>query len=128
MEHPALLALAAYYRNLGCRTSAASFVDFFHLPAALIVGEHKTPLTNHVDVETVYGGLLAKYAAEKIAAIKCDPDATTVVQIYPRLVLVKTVVSRLAANGDLVKTWYCSYLMREVDGLWKCDVVTATPN
>jgi hypothetical protein len=128
MQHPALLALSTYYGNLARRTGTGSFLDFFHLPAALIVGDRKIALSTADDVAAVYGGLLAKYAAEDIASIDWDDDATTIIQIYPTLVLVKTVVSRSNVSGSLVKTWFCSYLMREAGGLWKCDLVTATPN
>ena len=128
MTHGAVLVVEDYYRRLIDRFPPASFCEFFHLPAAMVVGETKIPLAGRKDVEAAYERLLRKYAAEGITSIVWDPRATTVVEICPGLALVKTILSRMNAEEKLVKTWVCSYLMREVDGRWRCDLVTATPN
>lgn len=128
MTHPALLTLANYYRDLSNKAASQTFASYFHLPAALIIGEHKIAAVDVKDISAIYANILARYAAENVDRIQHDDDATALVQIGPHIVLIKTVVSRLQADGRLVKTWYCSYLMREVEGQWKCDVVIATPN
>ena len=128
MTHESVSIIEDYYRALTARAPAQSFAEFFHLPVALIVGDRKITLNTNRDVETVYDGLLSRYASEGVARIVWEPQATTVVEIYPGLVLAKTMPSRLTADDKLVKTWVCSYLMRELGGKWKCDLVTATPN
>jgi hypothetical protein len=128
MAHPAVLVVENYYRDVSAKAPAASFAEFFNLPAALIVGDRKVPLGTSHDVETIYDGLLRKYASEGIVRISWDPQQSTLVEICPGLALIKTIISRHAADDRIVKTWVCSYLMREADGRWKCEIATATLN
>lgn len=128
MTHAALLTVETYYRDVIALASVRSLAEFFHLPATAIVGDHKIVLHSESDVENIYTGLRNKYAKEGVTEITSDALAATVVEIHPGLALVKTVASRSTATGALVKTWGCSYLMRELSGEWKCDVLTATPN
>ena len=123
-----MMTVETYYRDVLSLASARSLAEFFHLPATAIVGDQKIVLQSESDVENVYGGLRTKYAKEGVTEITSDAFGATVVEIYPGLALVKTVASRSTATGALVKTWGCSYLMRELSGDWKCDVLTATPN
>jgi hypothetical protein len=128
MKHPAFQTLEGYYRQLASLDAKSEVTDYFHLPAVLIVGDQKHLCTTETALETVYSRIVEKYRAEKIAKLTWDDSETSVFQIYPYLVLVKTIMSRQRADGDVVKRWACSYLVREVGSMWKFDVVTAVPN
>jgi len=106
----------------------SEIANFFHLPAALIVGEQKHLLAAESDVKAIYSRIKEKYRAEEVAKLSWDNSETSLFQIYPYLVLIKTIVITERVDGVVAKRWTCSYLAREARGAWKFDVVTAIPN
>ena len=128
MPHGALETVYEYYRSLEAGGPASQIAAYFHLPAALIVGDEKLTFEQASDVEALYDCALSRYRSEGIAKISWDDTETSVFQVYPNLVLVKTVITRDRADGSVVKRWACSYLVRQLAGNWRFDVVTAIPN
>ena len=128
MKHPAFQTLEAYYGTLSGVGPASEIAGFCHLPAAIIIGGQKWLFTTEGDVDALYSQAKKRYRAEEIAKITWDDTETSLFQIYPYLVLIKTIISRERADGHVVKRWACSYLVREFNDAWKFDVVTAIPN
>ena len=128
MTHPAFRTLEDYYQRLTGIGPASEIANFFHLPAVLVVGEQKHLFTTESDIEIIYSRVKEKYRNEEIAKLTWDDTESSLLQIYPYLVLVKTVVSRERGDGSVVKRWACSYLVREHGSAWKFDVVTAIAN
>lgn len=127
-HHPALERLNAYYRDLGSVRDPKAIARHFLLPAFLIIGTEKFAFASAGDVEAVYSRVMDKYRSEGVARINWDETETTIVTIYPSLLLVKTLITRERTDGTPIKRWPCSYMLRLCDGDWRIDVATATPN
>lgn len=117
-----------YYQLLSDGGPLSEFAKFFHLPAALIVGDQKTEFRTPEDVCRVYERLLEKYRSQGIREVTFDETELSVFQIYPSLVLLKTIAIRRSSDASVEKRRACSYMVRELDGLWKFDLVMAVPN
>ena len=128
MKHPSLQTLEEYTQELIGSAAASGIARFFHLPAVLIVGPKKHLLTTDRDVELVYSRIKEKYRTEEIVRLAWDDSETSLFQIYPDLVVLKAIMCRSRSDGSVVRTWACSYLVREIGGAWKFDLVTAIPN
>ncbi len=126
--HPALERLNAYYRDLSSGRDAQKIARHFQLPALLIIGQEKFAFASPDDVEAVYSRAMDKYRTEGVARITYSEHETTVVSIYPTLLLVKTLITRERTDGTPINRWPCSYMMGISDGDWRIDVATATPN
>ncbi len=46
-------------------------------------------------------------------------------QVHEDLVVVKTVLTREAADGTPIKTWNCSYVLRLVDSDWLFTLISS---
>ena len=102
MLHPATQAVERYY-TLFNEKDWPGIAAMFDLPATLIVGPRKVLLEHPDAVTTLYRGL----------GERCD------------LIVVKTVVTREAADRTPIKTWNCSYTLRLVGKVWLFTLITS---
>ena len=119
MPHPAAQAVERYYTLFNER-DWPGITAMFDLPATILVGPRKVLLETPKAVTALYRGLGDKCAEEGVVRLSWDRGSFALFQVHDDLAIVKTVVTREAANGTPVKTWSCSYTLRLVrdDGLF----------
>jgi hypothetical protein len=124
MLHPAMQAVERYYTLLNAR-DWPGIAAMFDLPATMIVGPRKVLLENPEAVTTLYRRLGEKYTQEGAIRLSWDRGSFVVVQVHDYLTVVKTVVTREAANCAPIKTWNCSYTLRLVGENWLFTLLTS---
>jgi hypothetical protein len=124
MLHPAMQAVERYYTLLNAR-DWSGIAAMFDLPATMIVGPRKVLLENPEAVMTLYRRLGEKFTQEGAIRLSWDRGGFVVVQVHDYLTVVKTVVTRKAANRAPIKTWNCSYTLRLVGENWLFTLLTS---
>jgi hypothetical protein len=124
MLHPAMQAVERYYTLLNAR-DWPGIAAMFDLPATMIVGPRKVLLENPEAVTTLYRRLGEKYTQEGAIRLSWDRGSFVVVQMHDYLTVVKTVVTREAADRAPIKTWNCSYTLRLVGENWLFTLLTS---
>ena len=76
-------------------------------------------------VNAVFQRLGEKFAREGAVRLAWDRGSFALFQVHDDLVVVKTVVTRHAADGAVIKTWNCSYTLRLVGQHWLFTLVTS---
>ena len=124
MLHPATQAVEAYYAAFN-RKDWQAIAAMFDLPAALIVGPRKILLDKHDAVTAVYRGLGEKMVQEGAVRVSWDRGSFALFQVHDDLAVVKTVLTREAADRSPIKTWSCSYTVRLVGTDWLFALITS---
>jgi hypothetical protein len=124
MLHPATQAVERYYTLFNAK-DWPGIATMFDLPAMIIVGPKKVLLEKPDAVATLYRGLGEKFAQEGAIHLSWDRGSFAVVQVHDYLAVVKTVVTREAANRAPIRTWNCSYTLRLVGENWLFTLLTS---
>jgi hypothetical protein len=124
----AISRVREYYQLLTEGGPSSRFAEFFHLPAALIIENQKTEFRTLDDVCAFYERLRERYRSHGIREVTFDEAELSTFQIHPWFTLVKIIAIARDADGSVEKHWTCSYMVRELDGVWKFDLVTAVAN
>jgi hypothetical protein len=124
MLHPATQAVEQYY-TLFNEKDWPGIAAMFDLPATLIVGPRKVLLDQPDTVTTLYRGLGEKCTQEGAVRVSWDRGSFALFQVHDDLIVVKTVVTREAADRTPIKTWNCSYTLRLVGKVWLFTLITS---
>ena len=124
MPHPATRAVERYY-TLFNEKDWPGITAMFDLPATILVGPRKVLLEKPDAVTALYRGLEAECAKEGVVRLSWDRGSFALFQVHDDLAIVKTVVTREAANGTPIKTWNCSYTLRLVGEDWLFTLITS---
>ena len=124
MLHPAIQTVERYYAAFN-QSDWPAIVAMFDLPTALIVGSRKSLLEKRDAVEALYRGLGERMAAEGAARVSWDRSSFSLFQVHDDLAIVKTVLTREAADRRPIKTWNCSYTVRLVGNDWLFTLISS---
>jgi hypothetical protein len=124
MMHPATQTVEHYYAAFNAKDWSA-IAAMFDLPATLIVGPRKILLEKHDAVVALYRGLGERMAQEGAVRVSWDRGGFALFQVHDDLAIVKTVLTREAANHTPIKTWNCSYTVRLVGEQWLFVLITS---
>lgn len=124
MLHPAVEAVERYYAAFNQKDWPA-IGAMFDLPATLIVGPRKTLLDTREAVTALYQGLRERMAQEGSVRVSWDRGSFALFPVHDDLAVVKTVLTREAADHKPIKTWDCSYTMRRVGKDWRFTLITS---
>jgi hypothetical protein len=124
MPHPATQAVERYY-TLFNEKDWPGITAMFDLPATILVGPRKVLLEKPDAVTALYRGLEDKCAKEEVVRLSWDRGSFALFQVHDDLAIVKTVVTREAADRTPVKTWNCSYTLRLVGEDWLFTLITS---
>lgn len=124
MLHPAAQAVERYY-TLFNQKDWPGIAAMFDLPATLIVGPRKLMLEKPDAVTTLYRGLGEKCIQEGVVRVSWDRGSFAVFQVHDDLTVVKTVLTREAADRTPIRTWNCSYTLRLVGQDWLFTLITS---
>ena len=103
----------------------SAIAALFDLPATIIVGPRKILLDKHEAVIALYRGLGHNMTHEGAVRLSWDRGSFTLFQVHDDLAVVKTVLTREAADRRPIKTWNCSYTMRRVEKNWLFTLITS---
>ena len=124
MPHPATRAVERYC-TLFNEKDWPGIAAMFDLPATILVGPRKVLLQTPDAVTALYRGLGDKCVEEGVVRLSWDRGSFALFQAHDDLAIVKTVVTREAANGTPIKTWNCSYTLRLVGQDWLFTLITS---
>ena len=124
MPHPATQAVERYY-TLFNEKDWPGITAMFDLPATILVGPRKVLLEKPEAVTALYRGLGDKCAEEDVVRVSWDRGSFALFQVHDDLAIVKTVVTREAADRTPIKTWNCSYTLRLVGADWLFTLITS---
>ena len=124
MPHPATRAVERYY-TLFNEKDWPGITAMFDLPATILVGPRKVLLEKPDAVTALYRGLGDKCVEEGVVRLSWDRGSFTLFQVHDDLAIVKTVVTREAADRTPIKTWNCSYTLRLVGADWLFTLITS---
>ena len=124
MLHPAIEAVEHYYAAFNQKDWSA-IAAMFDLPVTVIVGPRKILLDKHDTVTTLYRGLAERMAHEGAVRLAWDRGSFALFQVHHDLAVVKTVLTREAADRTPIKTWNCSYTVRLVGEDWRFTLITS---
>jgi len=124
MLHPAVQAVEQYY-SLFNRKDWAGIAEMFDLPATVLIGPRKVLLEKRDAVTTLYQGLGDKFVQEGAVRLSWDRGSFGVFQVHDNLAIVKTVLTREAADRAPIRTWNCSYTARLVGTDWRFTLITS---
>jgi hypothetical protein len=124
MLHPATQAVEHYYAAFNQKGWSA-IAAMFDLPATFIVGPRKILLDKHGAVAAPYRGLGERMAREGAVRLSWDRGSFALFPVHDDLAVVKTVLTREAADRRPIKTWNCSYTVRLVGRDWRFTLVTS---
>jgi len=124
MLHPATQAVERYY-TLFNEKDWPGIAAMFDLPATLIVGPRKVLLEHPDAVTALYRGLGERCTQEGAVRVSWDRRGFALFQVHDDLIVVKTVVTREAADRTPIKTWNCSYTLRLVGKVWLFTLITS---
>jgi hypothetical protein len=124
MRHPAAQAVERYY-TLFNEKDWPGIAAMFDLPATILVGPRKVLLEKPEAVTALYRGLGDKCAEEGVVRVSWDRGSFSLFQVHDDLAIVKTVITREAADRTPIKTWNCSYTLRRVGDDWLFTLITS---
>ena len=124
MAHPAISAVERYYA-LYNEGRWPLIPGMFDLPALLLVGSRKVLLNTTESVAALYQGLVERSAREGTVRISWDREGFAIFQVHDDLAVVKTALTREAADGTPIKTWNCSYTLRLVGSDWLFTLISS---
>jgi hypothetical protein len=124
MQHPATRAVERYY-TLFNEKDWPGITAMFDLPATILVGPRKVLLEKPEAVTALYRGLGDKCVEEGVVRVSWDRGSFVLFQVHDDLAIVKTVVTREAADRTPIKTWNCSYTLRLVGADWLFTLITS---
>jgi len=124
MPHPAAQAVERYY-TLFNEKDWPGIAAMFDLPATILVGPRKVVLEKPEAVTALYRGLGDKCAEEGVVRVSWDRGSFSLFQVHDDLAIVKTVITREAADRTPIKTWNCSYTLRRVGDDWLFTLITS---
>ena len=124
MLHPAVQAVEEYY-SLFNRKDWMGIAKMFDLPATVLIGPRKVLLDKPDAVTALYQGLGDKFVQEGAVRLSWDRGSFAVFQVHDDLAIVKTVLTREAADRAPIRTWNCSYTTRLVGTDWRFTLITS---
>ena len=124
MQHPATQAVERYY-TLFNEKDWPGITAMFDLPATILVGPRKVLLEKPEAVTALYRALGDKCVEEGVVRVSWDRGSFALFQVHDDLAIVKTVVTREAADRTPIKTWNCSYTLRLVGADWLFTLITS---
>jgi hypothetical protein len=124
MLHPAIQAVERYYAAFN-QKDWLTIAAMFDLPTVLIVASRKILLDRHEAVTALYRGLGERMVQEGAARVSWDRGSFSFFQVQDDLAIVKTVLTREAADRTPIKTWNCSYTVRLVENDWLFTLITS---
>ena|SRR6266581_3044204 len=122
--HPVTQAVEHYYAAFNQKDWSA-IAAMFDLPATIIVGPRKILLDKNEAVTALYRGLGQRMAHEGAVRLSWDRGSFALFQVHDDLAVVKTALTREAADGRPIKTWNCSYTMHRVGKDWLFTLISS---
>jgi len=122
--HSPVSTIERYYTLIN-ENNWTEIATLFDVPATMIIGPTKIVLEHQEKMTALYQGLGEKFAREGAVRLSWDRKSFALFQVHDDLVAVKTVVTRHAADGSVIKTWNCSYTLRLVGQHWLFTLVTS---
>jgi hypothetical protein len=117
VNHPANEAVERYYTLMN-EQNWSEVAALYDLPALLVLGANKLLLDSGDATAAAYEGLWQAFQSEGVARLSWDVGSFGLFLVHPYLAVVKTVITREAADGRPIRTWNCSYTMRCVRDDW----------